>query len=98
MLRARVHENVAEHRIGRPRIRARVRVAREPIEAHLRRLVDVVLVPVGQEQLPRDVLHVFRAVRQLQGEEPQIDDVVRHDAQMLGERPRCVGRRLRAVM
>ena len=62
MVRIDVHENVAEHRVGRPRIRTRVRVACEPIEADLCRLVNLVLAPVGQEQLPRDVLDVFGAV------------------------------------
>ena len=58
----RIHEDVAEHRVGRARIRASVRVPCQPIKAHLCRFVDLVLPTVGQEQLPRDVLDVFRAV------------------------------------
>jgi hypothetical protein len=98
VVRTRVHENVTEHRVGRPRIRAGVRVPCEPIEAHFCRLVDLVLATVGQEQLSRDVLDVFGAVWQLQSQEPQIDDVVRHDAKVLRERPRRVGRLLGAVV
>ena len=84
--------------LGRPRIRTGVRVACEPIEAHFCRLVDLVLAPVGQQQLPRDVLDVFGAVWELHGQEPEIDDVVRHDAEVLRERPGRVGRLLGAVV
>ena len=90
-----VRDDVVQHRVGRSGIRAGVRVPREPIEADLCRLVDVVLSAVRQEELSGDILDVFGAVDELEGEEPQVDDVVRHDAQMLGQRPRRFGRRRR---
>lgn len=70
VVRTDVHENIAEHRVGRPRVRTRVRVACEPIEAHLCWLVDLVLTAVRQEQLPRDIFDVFRAVWKLHCQEP----------------------------
>ena len=78
-----IRDDVVQHRVGRSWVRAGVRVTREPIETHLGGFVNVILAAVGQEQLPRDVLDMFGAVHQLAGEEPEVDDVVGHDAQML---------------
>ena len=92
VVRGGVHDDVVQHRVGRAGIRARVRVPREPVKADLCRLVDVVLSAVREKELSGDVLDVFGAVDELEGEEPQVDDVVRHDAQMLGQRPGRFGR------